>query len=474
MQRFKFVWLLVVGFVVVVVLAYTFWGDPGLPPSMGPGPVFEKKVRAHLDHSAFFAEPFERPEDVTAACLTCHPDASAEVMKTAHWSWLGEEVEVPGREGKMRMGKKNLLNNFCLGIQGNWASCTKCHAGYGWSDASFDFADPMKVDCLACHDGTGTYTKDASGYPKKGTDLLAVAKGVTYPKRGNCGVCHSFGGGGLGVKHGDLDNSLDNPRDEDDVHMGRHGMQCIDCHTTQKHNIKGRSMSMGVDSKNGIGCTDCHTQSPHTDQRLNTHLGAVACETCHIPTYARRVPTKMWWDWSKAGDSGRKDDPHHYLKIKGEFMYAQDVLPEYLWWNKTNDRYILGDKMDPTKETELNRPRGGVRDKSAKIYPFKAHRATQPYDTVNNTLLQPVTSGEGGYWKEFDWEKALRLGAQFSGVPFSGKYGFAKTVMYWPLSHMVLEKGSALSCDDCHGTGGRLDWRALGYPEDPILGGGRP
>ncbi|WP_227842163.1 hypothetical protein [Vreelandella zhuhanensis] len=34
--------------------------------------------------------------------------------------------------------------------------------------------------------------------------------------------------------------------------------------------------------------------------RLNEHTRALACQTCHIPTFARGgVPTKMGWDWSR-------------------------------------------------------------------------------------------------------------------------------------------------------------------------------
>ncbi len=474
MHRLKQGWVLAVLVVLLTVAAYAIWFAPGLPPTKGPGPDFTRTVRPHLNHSAFFTEPFESPEQVTAACLECHPDAASEVMKTSHWNWLGDEVEIPGREGKMRIGKKNLFNNFCLGIRGNWASCTSCHAGYGWKDASFDFDDKHKVDCLVCHDGTGGYVKGQAGMPKPGVDLLAVAKGVGWPTRRNCGVCHSFGGGGLGVKHGDMDDTLDNPKEEDDVHMGRAGLTCIDCHKTERHRIRGRSMSLGVDAINSVGCTDCHTKAPHVDERLNTHLRSVSCETCHIPNYARRVATKMWWDWSKAGNDNREEDPHHYMKIKGEFSYDQDVVPTYLWWNKTNERYLLGDKIDPDKETALNAPGGDIMDPEAKIYPFKLHKGRHPYDLEHKTFLQPVTSGEGGYWREFDWDKALRLGSEFVGIQYSGKYGFADSVMYWPLSHMVVEKRRALNCNDCHGAGGRMDWKALGYSEDPILSGGRP
>ena len=190
--------------------------------------------------------------------------------------------------------------------------------------------------------------------------------------------------------------------------------------------------------------------------------------------HLRRIPTKATWDWSKAGDSSRKEDQHHFLKIKGEFVYEQDAVPEYRWFNMTVDRYLLGDKIDPEKVTPINLPRGSISDPKARIWPFKIHRAKQPYDVVNRYLFAPVTGGDGGYWTTFDWESAFKLGSKSSGLPYSGRYGFAPTEMYWPLTHMVVPKEQALSCTDCHGARTRFDWKALGYAGDPIQIGGRP
>jgi len=429
-----------------------------------------------MDHSALFEEPFESAEQVTRACLECHEEAASEVMATAHWSWLGDEVEVPGHEGQRRIGKRNLINNFCIGIAGNWASCTRCHAGYGWTDGSFDFKEPSRVDCLVCHDRSGQYLKGEAGWPRKGVDLQASARSVGYPLRDNCGVCHNYGGGGLGVKHGDLDSTLDNPDETDDVHMGKHGMLCIDCHGGQKHAIQGRAISVSVDRAGGIGCTGCHLDRPHDDERLDSHTDTLACQACHIPTFARSVPTKTHWDWSKAGDDGRVDDAHHYLKIKGEFVYDQDVVPEYFWFDGTAERYLAGDRIAASGPTALNRPRGSIEDSDARIWPFKVHRGKQPSDARLRHLLQPVTAGEGGFWHDFDWDKAIRLGVPLSGIPYSGEFEFVQTEMYWPLSHMVAPAGQALKCADCHGaSGGRLDWSALGYDADPAnIGGRRP
>lgn len=432
------------------------------------------RVRPHFDHAPVITGKFESPQAVTRACLGCHPDAK-NVMKTAHWSWLGDEVRIPGRTGTTRIGKKNLLNNFCIAARGNEKSCTKCHIGFGWRDDSFDFANAESVDCLVCHEHTNAYVKGAYGLPTPETDLLAAARSVGTPQRENCLVCHAYGGGGQAVKHGDLDSSLAHPLEDEDVHIGRHGFLCVDCHGAPDHQIRGRAFSVSVGGSNGVACSDCHAGQEHEDARIDAHLAAVACQTCHIPSFAPKLPTKAFWDWSKAGDPSRPEDPHHYLKMKGEFVYQQDALPEYRWFNGTVGRYLLGDEIDdPEKPTILNPPQGGIEDRTARIWPFKVHRAKQPYDVGNRYLFPPVTGGPGGYWTTFDWDRSFRLGAERSKIAYSGRYGFARTDMYWPLSHMVAPKERALTCADCHGARSRLDWKALGYTGDPIETGSRP
>ena len=407
--------------------------------------------------------------------MSCHKEATHQVMATSHWTWLGQEVKVPGHDKPMRIGKANLINNFCIGIQSNEARCTACHAGYGWVDGHFDFSKEDHVDCLICHDTSGTYRKDPTkgGIVGQGVDLVTVAKSVGIPTRRNCGLCHFAGGGGDAVKHGDLDGTMYFPTERIDVHMGRENFSCQDCHRTSKHEISGRSMSVSVDDSRRVLCTDCHSPIPHREERLNAHTKAVACQTCHIPKMALDSPTKMSWDWSTAGKDIPNADPHEYMKIKGSFAYAKDVTPEYYWYNGTADRYLLGDKIDPTKVTHINFPRGDARDPRAKIWPFKVHRGKQIYDTENRHLLVPSTAGKGGYWELFDWDKAAKLGSVATGVPYSGKHGFAETDMYWPLSHMVGTKDKALQCVDCHGDRGRMNWSVLGYDGDPALRGGR-
>ncbi|HFC12115.1 MAG TPA: tetrathionate reductase family octaheme c-type cytochrome [Anaerolineae bacterium] len=474
MRDSKFVWL--IGLIATIVLVATpllYFVDSAEVAHTDPWDNVPVRV-PDVDHHALLEGPFETGPEVTQACLECHEDAAHEIMQTVHWTWESDPVLLEGRDEPVTIGKKNQINNFCIGVQGNWPKCTTCHIGYGWEDENFDFTDQSKVDCLACHDNSGAYVKGLSGEPVEGVDLLAAAQSVGTPTRQNCGACHFKGGGGNAVKHGDLDESLYYPDEKQDVHMGRYDFQCVDCHQTANHDIKGRSISVSVDDENQVRCTDCHDQDTHDDQRLNEHTDTVACQTCHIPLGATREATKMHWDWSTAGQDLGETDPHKYLKIKGSFEYESDFVPQYRWYNgRVATRYILGDVIDPDEIVPLNPPAGDIDDPTAKIFPFKVHLSNQIYDPVYNILIQPKTVGEGGYWTEFDWDLAAKLGQELVGLPYSGQYDFTETTMFWPTTHMVVPKEEALQCTACHSENGRMDWEALGYPGDPIEWGGR-
>ena len=435
----------------------------------------------HVDHHDIVKGAFRSGQDVTRACLACHPDASADLMKTTHWTWESKAYTVPWRREKVTIGKINQINNFCIGTQGNENKCMTCHVGYGWEKGrAAQQADPANVDCLACHADPAAYGKGMYGNPESSVDLLAAARSVRATTRDNCGKCHFDGGGGNGVKHGDLDESLYFPGRALDVHMGgRNNLQCSDCHVTRRHRILGRMLADNytIDASEQVACEQCHEGTIHKDERIGTHLKSVACQTCHIPALAREEPTKVRWDWSKAGQDGRKDDHYTYLKIKGEFTYDSNFAPKYLWFNGDNAyRYLLGDPVSRQGPTYINRPAGSIADPKARIFPFKLHVALQPFDTVNGYLLQPVTSGKNGFWTNFNWNQAFELAAPITGLAYSGRYGFTETYMYWATTHMVQAADEALQCDACHsaaGKPGRLDWVALGYAGDPIRWGGR-
>ena len=60
-------------------------------------------------------------------------------MEGNHWNWEREEY-VEGR-GIVYLGKKNALNNFCIGTHGNELSCAKCHIGYGMDSSGKIFIE---------------------------------------------------------------------------------------------------------------------------------------------------------------------------------------------------------------------------------------------------------------------------------------------------------------------------------------------
>lgn len=431
--------------------------------------------QAPVSHAKFseLRGPFENAKAVTAACLGCHTERHREIMKTAHWRWEKEDLNSKGES--VFLGKRTALNNYCIGTQSNEKSCTRCHIGYGWSDKSFDFMDPNAIDCLVCHDNTGTYKKATgkAGWPEEGAkapDYATIAANVCSPKRENCGKCHFWGGGGNNVKHGDLEKALLDCAPEVDVHMSETGsdLQCIDCHLTENHNITGRSYVNTYSNTNRVSCEQCHGDHPHQNQRLNDHLARVACQTCHIPVYAKVNATKMYWDWSKAGRLDKEGNPitehdedgnHTYLSIKGEFVWKRNVAPEYFWFNGTAEHYRLGDTCSQTP-LQINTLNGNYADGFSKIIPVKVHRGKQPYDPVNKMVIQLKTfaekKGEGGFWMDFNWDTACRIGMNYVGLPFSGTCDFIETEMYMPVNHMVSPATESLSCKDCHSREGRL------------------
>nr|WP_321496772.1 tetrathionate reductase family octaheme c-type cytochrome [uncultured Methanolobus sp.] len=437
---------------------------------------------AYLNHS-FLTGPYENGPDVTADCISCHSQQAADMLNSTHWLWTTCS-ECCGDEAYEGLGKRTVINNFCVAIASNEPRCTSCHTGYGWTDDTFDFTNASNIDCVVCHETTGTYVKipTGAGAVDPSVDLLAVAQSVGSPSRETCGgSCHFFGGGGDNVKHGDMSSALLDPSRDLDVHMGGMDFDCQNCHKTTAHNIAGRFAGV-PGSECRVECTDCHGDTPHQGvfkERLDGHSDAIACQTCHIPEFARAVPTKMYWDWSQAGqdiDPIPTDEygKATYDKKKGSFIWEMNVTPTYLWFNGSFDKYYLEDIIDPEEVTVLTLPLGDRYDRDSKIYPFKIHLAKQISDAQYNYLIIPdLFGGENAYWTTYDWDKASRAGMEYVDVPYSGQYEFVETSLYESINHEVAPKEDALQCKECHLDEGAMDFAALGYEGDPMIVGER-
>jgi octaheme c-type cytochrome (tetrathionate reductase family) len=449
--------------------------------------------------------PYATPQEVTRDCIRCHEDEARDLSHSRHWNWEGPAFELGDKT--VSLGKRNLLNNYCVAVSSNEPRCTSCHIGFGWKDDNFDLSIMENMDCLVCHDQTGTYKKfpTAAGYPvfkeeskvfpgNKKTyprvDLLKVALSVAKPRNENCGACHFYGGGGHNVKHGDLTKALVDPTPDIDAHMGNADPEkrqtCISCHAAEnKHDVRGALHGSMAAGTNHFGCVACHEGEVHKKRMRNTlnmHSLTVACETCHIPVVAKKYPTKTWWDWTSAGDKKRKGEKDEngmplYDWKKGDFKWVKGLKPEYYWYNGRTDYQLLGEKirLDDDGVMEFNPLMGDHGDAKAKISPFKVMRGKQFKDKNSDLLLVPHLFGKGGYWKTLDWNKAFDDGMKSVGLIYSGEYDTVETRMYWPLFHEVSAARDALKCADCHpkkeGETGLLDWQRLGYPGDPVKTG---
>ena len=323
------------------------------------------------------------------------------------------------------------------------------------------------MDCLVCHDTTGTYKKipTGAGMPDESVDLKKVAENVGHTSRQTCGSCHFSGGGGDAIKHADLSGQLLTPERAYDVHMGGYDFTCTECHRTRDHRISGRSSSVPV-VEGIVTCRDCHSDAPHyknelLKHHLNTHGESLACNTCHSPVYAKNKPTQTWWDWSKAGDQKRKPkkdgygQPDYHWK-KGEFRWEATVKPEYAWFNGYMDRILLGDSVDiQTAPVHIARPVGSIKDPDSRITPFKIMKGVQAVDAENKYFLVPHlfprdAADTTAYWKSLDWQKAFQEGMATANLDYSGKYQWIETWMYWRLEHEVMPAAGALTCGQCH------------------------
>jgi octaheme c-type cytochrome (tetrathionate reductase family) len=353
-----------------------------------------------------------------------------------------------------------MVNNYCIAIGADPESCANCHIGYGQVDDEFDFEDPVNLDCLVCHDTTGTYSKDSSraGLPPADLDLVTIAARVGRPSRRSCGSCHFASGGAPNAKHGDLEPALEDPPPGFDQHMGILDMRCQDCHSTRRHRIAGMSMtSPAVEGR--VHCEQCHSPTPHgvigmLGQHLDDHVRSVACETCHIPTFARSAPTLLHRDYSAAGQLQEEGRDEYGMPIYdtrfGTLVWGMDQVPTYLWWNGDRHATLMGDRIQPRRGVVLNPPAGEKRDPAARIHPFKAHTAIQPYDTASKVLAVPRLSAD--YWVDFDWDRAIRDGMEAMGLEYSGDFGWVETTLYTGIHHGVVPASDALGCTDCHST----------------------
>jgi hypothetical protein len=411
--------------------------------------------------------------DGPQTCTTCHQTEANHALNSEHVQWKGKWEQV---------------NTYCTAPEPADYACRSCHATTG----KVNNLTINDVDCLICHQDAyqralgpltvpvtvtdwqgnlktyNTPEKNAQGeyqmQPRydlmpPGTTMTQLARTVHLPTRATCLRCHAKAGGGDGVKRGDLSTVNINPPYASDVHLSPDGanLLCQDCHETTNHQIPGRGIDLRISEGGAVkACSDCHTASPHGSSRLNRHTDRVTCQVCHIPRYARDIPTEMSRDWRQpiwnpSGCNGQG-------AWIGEEVKAANVLPEYRFWNGQSFVYDLQDAVlpDPDGAYTLARALGTIQD--SKLYPIKVHTAYQPRHNDTGRMVQYDV-----LWNFMTglFEQAAARGVSFMGL--TGSYSWVQTRAEQLITHGVAPHANALQCEACHNNGVQMDLDSLGY-----------
>lgn len=393
----------------------------------------------------------------SATCKKCHSKKVQEVLNAEHYQWAG------------KLGK---INDFCTYPDINWlqqitvkapdgtskttvTGCASCHVSYGEFTPP-PLGGPMpvqedRIDCLVCHsdaykrvgtlvNGKPALIMDPSLNPA--TVLAAIKK---TPSAQACLNCHARAGGGNAVKQGDLELAMANPAFDLDVHLagtavGGAGLTCVSCHTVSAHQVAGKGNDLRVAEGSGMKtCTTCHGTAPHGSGNLNKHYSRdkqpLDCTVCHIPSYARGLPTETRRDFSLAefdAAAGRWE-AHRTL--------GEDLLPVWRTWNGTSFFYHLGTAISGDTLT-LAGPNAGTR-----LYPFKVHTARMAVDQASRLI--PLKSAP--LWSTGDLNLARVQGELEVFGDNLGSVRFVETTRYFGLYHQVAPKDQAKQvCARCH------------------------
>ncbi len=417
-------------------------------------------------------------------CLACHHSQAQAMFGSVHYQWTGPTPDVTNVDGNAGKREKG-VNSYCGSPSSSRkATCSACHAGNGKAPLSMmNNAQLANIDCLLCHQDA--YQRKAAGpfepvtvtdylgnprtvnmpvenaagdfqyqpdTAKMSISLLDAARTVHMPTRASCLRCHATAGGGDGTKRGDLSSLSANPAFTSDTHLSPAGRNftCQNCHLSSSHRMRGRGLDLRPsDSTDRMSCTDCHPQQPHSGTAnaatMNLHTSRIACQTCHIPTFAKDMSTEMSRDWNTpvwsqavlSGQGGYKP---------GETR-ASNVTPTYLWYDGTSQLYSLGQPISPNGSGEYNLalPRGGVNSAGSQIYPMKEHRSNSARHTATGQIIPHSTFT---YFATGNYAQAVQDGMAYAGL--TGSYSLVTVHEYQTINHGVAPSTSALACGKCH------------------------
>lgn len=441
------------------------------------GPVYATSQEA-LDAHATITE-YTGPE----TCVTCHEAEAHEAHASVHYQQSGPTPNVPNISGNAGKTDK-AYNTYCgTPVTSSRATCAGCHVSNGKYPTEVATTDQLNnVDCMMCHQEN--YARiaappyelvpalDADGLPrtlrvpvedetgftympnvaKMSISILEAARTVHPTTRATCLRCHAGASGSNGGKRGDMSTITIDPPKSSDIHMSSDGkdFSCAKCHDADNHRVRGRGLDLRPnDVAERFTCAKCHSDTPHGDSSgmasLNTHASRVACQTCHIPTFAKDISTELNRDWLQPHFSPTACNGQGAW-VPGE-VRASDVIPTYKWFDGTSYVYALG--QVPTAREDgmlaMGVPNGSVNSDMAKIYPMKEHTSTVAQHDASGVLIPHSTFS---FFASGDFDKAVQDGMSMAGL--SGSYSMVKVHTYQTINHGVEDEDDALKCSSCH------------------------
>jgi hypothetical protein len=420
-------------------------------------------------------------------CLTCHADKASDVFMSVHYQWQGSANEMtngPALQGKIG----SAVNAYCINILGNFGTCSSCHVGLGAQPSTTQSQAQLEnIDCLVCHQKdykrkkdttTGLFVPDTANMTISMDQALQT---VHKPVRANCLQCHAKGGGGDALKRGDLALASANTTDTTyDRHLATTGanLVCQNCHQFTNHKVAGRGSDLRpLDSTTAINCTSstCHSTKTsatgHTTSAVNKHTNRVACQTCHIPVYAKNASdsaaseaTETHRDWRTSVWSSTLS------RYEPTLTTANNLKPVYKFFNGMSWGYSKGDiaTFDATTQAyQVSRPMGAVSDTTTatKLYPFKYKTANQPKTTGLLGGDKLIMLSTKDYFATGNYDTAVQAGLVNMGLASGTAYSTAMTDEFQMLNHQVAPQANALQCATCHvsSTAPQMKLQSLGY-----------
>ena len=415
-------------------------------------------------------------------CVACHEIEAQAMFGSVHYQWTGSTLNVPNISGNA--GKGDLgFNTYCgAAVTSRRAVCWSCHVGNGNVPLPEMTPEQLNnIDCLMCHHElykrrtagpfeTVTFTdyqgvqrswqlpiEDESGNFQFIPDeenmpigILQVAQTVHLPTRATCLRCHAYAAGTDCGKRGDISSITVEPPADDEIHMSFQGanLSCQGCHQFQNHKVMGRGLDIRPnDIEDRLTCTTstCHGIQPHGLLDIDKHTTRVACQTCHIPTYAKGMNTEVARDWRfpffSVGLLGGQGG------FKPEETPGMNLIPTYAWFDGTSQVYALGQAavQNTNGQYEMAAPNGNVRSARAMINPMKEHISNS---AIHDATGQMIPHSTFKYFVTGDFTRSVEDGLLFAGL--TGNWTLVDVHTYQTLNHGVEPKGNALNCGQCH------------------------